>query len=336
MGRVPRIEFEGALYHVMSRGNRQEDIFLTDDDYSLFMEVIDEACSRTGWRIHAFVLMRNHYHFLLETPEPNLVDGMRWLQGTYTKRFNMRHKLWGHLFQGRYKALVVDPQNDYFRTVGNYIHLNPARAYCIDPQHQLLQDFKQSSYPLYLSPELRPAWLDVDRLLGAHGLEDSPSGLSRFEESNQARSTLVSRSPNPSEFDEEWSKIRRGWAFGDDDFRQSLQERIGDRLTGHSRSSYSGEAIQTHDAHEAERLLEISLKKLNLSRSALPPLKKSDPAKKVIAWYIRSKVSIRNQWISEQLHMGNPSNLSRFYKEVAEAKEGPLFVLRNNITKKQD
>ena len=174
MGRVPRIEFEGALYHVMSRGNRQEDIFLNDGDYRLFMDVLDEACARTGWRIHAFVLMRNHYHFLLETPEPNLVDGMRRLQGTYTKRFNVRHKLWGHLFQGRYKALVIDPQQDYFKTVGNYIHLNPARAHCFDPKSQLLQDFKWSSYPLYLSKELRPAWLDVSRLLGAHGLEDGP------------------------------------------------------------------------------------------------------------------------------------------------------------------
>jgi len=334
MGRVPRIEFEGALYHVMSRGNRQDDIFLDEDDYALFMAVLDEACARTGWRIHAFVLMRNHYHFLLETPEPNLVDGMRWLQGTYTKRFNIRHKLWGHLFQGRYKALVIDPQQDYFKTVGNYIHLNPARAHCFDPKNQLLQTFKWSSYPLYLSKDLRPDWLDVNRLLGAHGLEDSSSGLSQFAESTQARATLVAYSNNPAEFDEAWSRIRRGWAFGDDDFKESLQDRIEERLTGNHRSSYSGEAIQTHDIYEAERLLGECLKKLNVSEEALQSLKKSDPAKKVIAWYIRSNVSIRNQWISEQLHMGSPSNFSRFYKEVAEAKSGLLFELKINITKK--
>ncbi|MDZ8119381.1 transposase [Pontiella agarivorans] len=334
MGRVPRIEFAGALYHVMSRGNRQSDIFLNNDDYTLFMSTLDEACNRTGWKIHAFVLMRNHYHFLLETPEPNLVDGMRWLQGTYTKRFNIRYKLWGHLFQGRYKALVVDPQQEYFRTVGNYIHLNPARAHCFDPKNQLLQTFEWSSYPLYLSKDLRPDWLDVNRLLGAHGLEDSPSGLSQFAESTQARATLVAYSDNPAEFDEAWSRIRRGWAFGDDAFRESLQERIGERLTGNHRSSYSGEAIQMHDICEAERLLEECLKKLHVSRDSLPNLKKSDPAKKVIAWHIRKRVSIRNQWISEQLHLGNPSNLSRFCKEVAESKDGPLLILKNKITKK--
>ena len=161
-----------------------------------------------------------------------------------------------------------------------------------------------------------------------------PSGLSQFAEMTQARATQVCYSNNPSEFDEDWSRIRRGWAFGDDDFRESLQERIGERLTGHHRSSYSGDAIQTHDIHEAERLLEVSLKKLSISRQTLHTLKKSDPAKMVIAWHIRSKVSIRNQWISEQLHMGNPSNLSRFFKEVAEAQAGPLFSLKNKMTRK--
>jgi REP element-mobilizing transposase RayT len=97
MGRNPRIEFEGAVYHVMSRGNRQEAIFLDDHDNRMFLDTLAEACGRAGWKVHAFVLMGNHYHLLIETPSPNLVDGMRWLQGTYTKRFNMRHKKWGHL-----------------------------------------------------------------------------------------------------------------------------------------------------------------------------------------------------------------------------------------------
>jgi len=90
MGRNPRIEFGGAVYHVMSRGNRQEPVFLDDTDCRVFIDALEEACGRCGWRIHAFALMGNHYHLLLETPEANLVDGMRWLQGTYTKRFNGR------------------------------------------------------------------------------------------------------------------------------------------------------------------------------------------------------------------------------------------------------
>ena len=119
----------------MSRGNHQEAIYQDDIDRQIFMETLTEVCTRTGWRIHAYVLMGNHYHLLLETPEPNLVMGMKWLQGTYTQRFNAHHREWGHLFQGRYKALLIDNKsNDYFPIVSTYIHLNPARAKLFDLQ----------------------------------------------------------------------------------------------------------------------------------------------------------------------------------------------------------
>ena len=96
----------------------------------LFLSTLEDACERTGWRIHAYVLMSNHYHLLIETPEANLVAGMKWFQGTYTQRLNAMFKCRGHLFQGRYKALPIDTEgNDcYFRAVGQYIHLNPFRA----------------------------------------------------------------------------------------------------------------------------------------------------------------------------------------------------------------
>ena len=108
MARKVRVEFAGATYHVMCRGNRQETIFRDDTDCKMFLDTLSEVVDRNGWRVHAFVLMENHYHLLLETPEPNLVNGMQWLQSTYTQRFNARHKVWGHLFQGRYKALPIE------------------------------------------------------------------------------------------------------------------------------------------------------------------------------------------------------------------------------------
>ena len=122
MARQPRIEFEGAAYHVMSRGNHGEDVFLGDDDRRIFLDTLEEACSKTNWEVHAFVLMSNHYHLLLITPEANLVAGMKWFQGTYSQRFNARHGLSGHLFQGRYKAIPVDPDEpEYFRRLSTYI-----------------------------------------------------------------------------------------------------------------------------------------------------------------------------------------------------------------------
>ncbi len=148
MPRKPRVEFEGAIYHVMSRGNHQEAIYRDDRDCEMFLDTLDEACRRTGWRIHAFVLMGNHYHLLQETPEANLVEGMKWLQGTYTQRFNSRHKLWGHLLQGRYKALLVDGSGgDYFLTVSNYIHLNPVRTKGFNPSVAKLAEYKWEQLP---------------------------------------------------------------------------------------------------------------------------------------------------------------------------------------------
>ncbi len=114
----------------MSRGNRSQSIFQGAKDCELFLDTLDEACTRTGWLVHAFVMMGNHYHLLLETPEANLVAGMKWFQGTYTQRFNAMFKCRGHLFQGRYKALPIDTEEDasYLRCVADYIHLNPFRA----------------------------------------------------------------------------------------------------------------------------------------------------------------------------------------------------------------
>ncbi len=101
------MELEGAIYHVMNRGDRGEDIFVGDADRHLFLELLGQACAKTGWKIHAYVLMGNHYHLMIETPQANLVAGMKWLQNTYTIRFNRGHRLSGHLFQGRYKAVLV-------------------------------------------------------------------------------------------------------------------------------------------------------------------------------------------------------------------------------------
>ena len=118
MPRKLRMEYEGAIYHVMNRGDRREPIFADDQDRECFIATLGAACAKTDWQIHALCLMPNHFHLVLETPGGNLVAGMRWLLGTYTARFNRRHKLFGHLFSGRYKSLIVDGSgNGYLRTV---------------------------------------------------------------------------------------------------------------------------------------------------------------------------------------------------------------------------
>ena len=118
-------------------------------------------CKRTGWRVHAWTLLPNHFHWLLETPEGHLVAGMKWFLGAYSQRFNARHGQRGHVFQGRYKAVVVEAgAGEYFETVSTYIHLNPARACLLKDPEQGLEQYPWSSYSQYLaSPKRRPAWL---------------------------------------------------------------------------------------------------------------------------------------------------------------------------------
>ena len=155
----------------MCRGYRHENIFEDDLDRARFLETLGQVCQRAGWKIHAYVLMSNHYHWLLETPGANLVAGMRWFQSCYTARYNRRHRKAGHLFQGRYKAMLVEPgQNAYFATVADYIHLNPARARLLG-RSGALKTYRWSSLPCYLaSPRQRPVW--VER--AAAGGEDHP------------------------------------------------------------------------------------------------------------------------------------------------------------------
>ncbi len=127
MARPLRIEFAGALYHVTSRGNGREDIYLDDEDRELFMLVLDECCELFNWSIYSWCQMTNHYHLLIETPDANLSQGMRYLNGVYTQRFNRKHSRGGYVFQGRYKAILVD-KNEYLQELSRYIVLNPVRA----------------------------------------------------------------------------------------------------------------------------------------------------------------------------------------------------------------
>jgi putative transposase len=127
MARKLRLEFPGACYHVINRGNYRRDVFLHDRTKAAFVACLYEACEKSAWTLHAFVVMRNHYHLAIETPRGNLVAGMHWLQATFANRFNKLRGEHGHLFQGRYKALLVE-EGDPLSLVCHYIHLNPVRA----------------------------------------------------------------------------------------------------------------------------------------------------------------------------------------------------------------
>jgi putative transposase len=160
MARAWRIEFEGALYHVVSRGNERRDIFFSDDDRRLFLDTLGEMAQRFEMELFAYVLMNNHYHLLLSTRRANLSRAMQWFGVTYTNRFNAINSRIGHLFQGRFKSMLV--QNDaYLMRLSLYIHRNPLRAGIVNR----LVDYRWSSYRSYAYGKKAPEWLNTERIL---------------------------------------------------------------------------------------------------------------------------------------------------------------------------
>ncbi|MBU6400048.1 MAG: transposase [Verrucomicrobia bacterium] len=308
MPRKLRMEFEGAVYHVMNRGDRREPIFRDDADRRRFLDTLGQACLKTDWQIHAFCLMDNHFHVVVETPKGNLVAGMKWLLGTYTARFNRRHRLVGHLFSGRYKALVVDAASPgYFRTVCEYVHLNPVRAKLV-PLELPLRVYGWSSYPEYLKPPTqRWPWLRVDRLFGEIRLpKDSAAGRQEFERWMEKRR-------HQEGVDQEWTAIRRGWFFGADALREELLAQAAGRLGA---QHYGAERQESSEA-KAERLVREELQRLRWEEEDLAQRRKGDPGKVRIARRLRDETTMTLAWIARRLRMGVWSHVSNLLRTTA-------------------
>src|SRR4030042_2209992 len=164
MARPLRMDYPDTFYHVLSRGNEKRDIFYDDKDYLRFLETLEKAVERFNLEVHAYVLMKNHYHLLIRTREDNLSRAIQWLGVSYSVWFNRRHERSGHLFQGRFKSFLIE--NDrYFTAMCLYIHGNPLRAGLVES----LSDYKWSSYQAYADKTHQPPWLTTELALGMHG-----------------------------------------------------------------------------------------------------------------------------------------------------------------------
>ena len=161
MARPLRIEFEGAFYHITSRGNEKKAIFRGTEDFARFLAAISRANERYGILVHAYVLMTNHYHLLIETPSPSLTASLHDLNTAYTNYFNRKYNRVGHLFQGRYRCILVE-KDAYLLELSRYLHLNPVRAGIV----QRPEDYRWSSYRSYVITLPLPAWLRTDAVLG--------------------------------------------------------------------------------------------------------------------------------------------------------------------------
>ena len=293
MARSIRIEFGGAFYHVMARGNRREMVYRDEEDRRSFLQTLGEACAMTGWRVHAWVLMNNHYHLLIQTPEPNLVVGMQWLQNSYTRRLNTRHQLWGRVFGDRYKAVIVEGASGFhYETLLDYIHLNPIRAAIVKPEKgESVLDYPWSSVAAgYAVPtRRRPKWLAAEEGLEMFGLKDTSAGRRRYVERLDRRALEEGRAraglPVPdADADQRCSHLRRGWYWGTQAFAERVLK-LGEATLKRvrHRSYKASQERRAHGEKEAERLLRQGLAVADLEAQKLAELAGSEARKVAIA-----------------------------------------------------
>ncbi len=212
MARQVRLEFEGALYHVTARGNGRHAIYKDDRDRIRFLELLARESTQQHWRCYAYCLMDNHYHLLLETPEPNLSRGMRRLNGVYTQTMNRRHHRVGHLLQGRFKSILVDKES-YLLELCRYIVLNPVRAKAVAKP----EEWPWSSYAATAGRRRAPDWLAVPEVLGLFGKSERVAQLAYRQFVREGMGQ-----PSP------WSQERGQIFLGDEAFL----EQVGRRLRG--------------------------------------------------------------------------------------------------------
>lgn len=207
MARPLRIEFAGGLYHVTARGNARQDIFLSDTDRRYFLDLLHKTCERHYWLCHAYCLMSNHYHLLIETQAPTLSKGMKYLNGGYTQQFNRLHRREGHVFQGRFKSILVEKDN-YLLELARYIVLNPVRARMV----RSIKDWPWSSYRATAGYSKAHPALTTDWILGNFSAKRSGAELGYRQFIQEGKNQ-----PGP------WEELKNQIYLGSDEFVDEVQ-----------------------------------------------------------------------------------------------------------------
>jgi len=324
MARHPRIEFSGAFYHVMCRGDRGERIFEDDEDRHMFLRTLGECCERSGWSLYAWVLTSNHYHWVLHTPEANLVVGMKWFQNTYTRRLNTRHRKWGHVFGGRYKAILVQGEGGgYLETLMDYVHLNPARAGLVSPRkRRRLVDFAWSSLAMgyAVAPGQRPEWLAAGEGLELFGFKDTASGRRRFVERLEKRA--VEDDGCVAEPDAGLhSTLHRGWYWGSQKFREKMLKLVPSSLRNRNyRTSGLG---RQKERQEAKFWIDLARKHFGVGGQSMASAPR--PARLAAAWALHHRTNQPQGWIAEQLGLHSAANVSQQVRRI-DSSDPPAFT----------
>ncbi len=304
MARKPRLEFQGAIYHVINRGNYRRDLFSEKGSAAAFERALGEACAKCGWIVHAYVLMSNHYHIALETPGANLVAGMAWLQGTFANRFNRVHGERGHVFQSRYQSIVIEEGRPLLGLV-NYIHLNPVRAGLVDLAR--LKEYSFSSFPKFFERRM-PGWLSRERFLGGAEFPDTVNGMRKYV---QYLETVEER--DPKKHDELTRRYCTGWAVASTEYRKELKAMYADLAES---DGWQGADVMEMREGKWERELEGLLSKARKSQADIAHAPKSAKWKIRIALEMKRTTTATNPWLARKLEMGHPSRVCNLVNEI--------------------
>ncbi len=247
MSKAWRIEFDGAIYHVLSRGNEQRDIFTDDEDRLLFLELMGEMADRFNLEIYAYVLMTNHYHIILKTQKSNLSKSLQWFGLSYSRRYNNRHGRSGHLFQGRFKSFLIE-DNSYLMRLSCYIHRNPLRAGIIER----LADYRWSSYLTYAYARKAERWLKTELILSqfqGNRLEKNRAYRKKVQEYSKEEKRIL-------------DDLRHGLFFGARDFIYKMRDKYLPKEP-HKEKPQQRDVLRSNDINkqleEAEKIIGADL-----------------------------------------------------------------------------
>lgn len=299
MARKLRLEFPGAIYHVINRGNYRAYVFKTEGAKHAFEECLFAACERSGWLLHAFVIMGNHYHLALETPQGNLVAGMQWLQSTFASRFNKLRGERGHLFQGRYQSLLVE-EGEALGLLCHYLHLNPVRAGIV-PMGKL-DEYRHSSYWYLGRPKLRPVFLHPETaLIEAGALADTTAGWHSYGDY-----LAWQLEEGPAGKSKAYVSMSKGWALGGKGFRQAL---LQDHAVAADARAWESDGVR--EVRRAQWQTVLDRLRQSLPAKGSQDRRKSAPWKVKLAQQMKACTDASNGWLAEQLEMGSATYLSK-------------------------
>jgi REP element-mobilizing transposase RayT len=315
MARKLRLEYPGAIYHVINRGNRRVGPFGAARTRDAFEECLFAACLRSQWVLHAYVVMSNHFHLAVETPAGNLATGMQWLQATFTNRYNRVRGQAGHgsIFQGRYKALVVE-RGAPLGMVCDYIHLNPVRAGIVPLGS--LAEWRWSSYRWLRAKGERPAWLHAaTALTAAGGLADDPAGWAAYD-----RFLAWQAEEGPAGNGPAYVSLSQGWALGTEGFRAAL---VKDHdLTATARAWEVGGADEVRNMRCEERL-QACLRAMGKEQKNVMDDIKGAAWKVAVAAWMKQATDASNGWLAERLRMGSATRVSQVVGAVTRQPTSP-------------